>query len=143
MVEMKNRIKYSELKALKLTQLKEQDWCCAICGKGLKTAWSKEPLSIHWDHCHETGFMRGVVCRTCNIVEGKAWNSYCRQTKKDKRTKDKYLKIIKGLSFYYDNFLNKELIHPTFKTPEEKKELAKKRAKRKRKAKQQTKLNKK
>lgn len=128
---MENRIKATEIKSVKLTILKEQGWTCAVCGRGLKTKWKTDSKFIHLDHCHETGHIRGVLCRVCNIVEGKAWNSYKRQTKKDKRSVNSYLKIIKGLAFYYDNHKS-HLIHPTHKTKEEKKELTKKRAKRRR-----------
>ena len=127
---MENRIKTTQIKQVKLTILKKQNWTCAICGYGLKTKWKTDSRFIHLDHDHETGHIRGVLCRICNIIEGKAWNSYCRQTKKDKRSVKKYLKIIKGLEFYYDNHRT-DLIHPTHKTLEEKKELQKKRRLRK------------
>lgn len=36
---------------------------CAICGH-------KDNLQI--DHCHESGFIRGLLCQPCNIGEGKS-----------------------------------------------------------------------
>lgn len=34
--------------------------CCEICGKQLKVD------EFHLDHCHSTGFVRGVLCINCN-----------------------------------------------------------------------------
>jgi hypothetical protein len=36
---------------------KQQNLCCAICGKGKK---------LYVDHCHNTGRIRGLLCDTCN-----------------------------------------------------------------------------
>ena len=107
------KIKTTELKELKLKYLEKQGYSCAICGMNLKPYIKKDPRFIHWDHEHSTGYMRGVVCRVCNIIEGKAWNAYCRQIKVENRSIKKYKKIIQGLMFYYDNHLHKDLIHPT------------------------------
>ena len=38
---------------------------CAICGKLLN-----QRADIHIDHCHKTGEIRGILCRTCNILLG-------------------------------------------------------------------------
>jgi len=43
--------------------LKEQDGKCLICG-------SKEDEKLHVDHCHETGKVRGLLCKTCNVCLG-------------------------------------------------------------------------
>ena len=42
----------------------EQGGRCAICNKQL--AWSGGKDAPHVDHCHETGRVRGVLCRKCN-----------------------------------------------------------------------------
>jgi hypothetical protein len=41
--------------------LEIQDYCCAICKK-------EKDLCI--DHCHQTGRIRGLLCRRCNSVLG-------------------------------------------------------------------------
>ena len=38
--------------------------CCEICG-------SKEGVTLGYDHCHETGDFRGVLCMPCNTGLGK------------------------------------------------------------------------
>lgn len=41
-----------------------QDGQCAICQKAIALADS------HLDHCHTTGFIRGVLCVSCNTKLG-------------------------------------------------------------------------
>ena len=41
-----------------------EEWhagCCAICGRGGE---------LVTDHCHQTGLVRGLLCRSCNTREG-------------------------------------------------------------------------
>lgn len=37
---------------------------CQCCGQRL----SDDPQHRHIDHCHETGMVRGMVCRQCNLI---------------------------------------------------------------------------
>lgn len=41
----------------------EQGGCCLICGK--HQSEFKKSLSV--DHCHETGKIRGLLCKDCNF----------------------------------------------------------------------------
>lgn len=41
----------------------QQDNKCGICNKNL-------PKRYHIDHCHETGFIRGILCGRCNWALG-------------------------------------------------------------------------
>ncbi len=41
--------------------LAKQGGCCAICNKR-----PERDASLHLDHCHETGAIRGILCGTCN-----------------------------------------------------------------------------
>lgn len=46
--------------------LKNQNDCCAICNN--HKSLFKKSLSV--DHCHETGVVRKLLCKNCNIVLG-------------------------------------------------------------------------
>lgn len=46
--------------------LKKQKGVCAICKNTCSTGYR---LAV--DHCHASGRVRGLLCRTCNIVLGK------------------------------------------------------------------------
>lgn len=46
--------------------LAEQGGGCAICGKLPDRA-----ASLHLDHCHDTGAIRGILCLSCNQGLGK------------------------------------------------------------------------
>lgn len=47
--------------------LASQDNRCAICRTSFNGMSSK---LIHIDHCHETGVVRGVLCKGCNLGLG-------------------------------------------------------------------------
>lgn len=47
--------------------LVSQDGCCAICQKTLSLDVGK---SIHIDHCHVAGNVRGLLCSNCNTGLG-------------------------------------------------------------------------
>jgi hypothetical protein len=42
----------------------EQNGCCAICRRDFQVC-GKQIV----DHDHETGFIRGLLCRSCNTLE--------------------------------------------------------------------------
>lgn len=46
--------------------LESQGGVCAICTATLEPGKS----SMHVDHCHETGQVRGLLCGTCNVGLG-------------------------------------------------------------------------
>jgi len=47
--------------------LAKQNYACAICEGELIPGTNKKP---HIDHCHETGKVRGVLCKGCNTALG-------------------------------------------------------------------------
>lgn len=51
--------------------LLDQDYKCAVCGKVLILTG----IDSHTDHNHETGIVRGVLCRDCNHMIGNAHES--------------------------------------------------------------------
>lgn len=42
----------------------EQEGCCKICAAPFGD------VTPHLDHCHETGALRGLLCRNCNVALG-------------------------------------------------------------------------
>ena len=44
---------------------------CQICG----SEETRPGYSLHVDHCHETGSVRGVLCSSCNLSIGKMKDS--------------------------------------------------------------------
>lgn len=52
--------------------LESQDGNCAICDQpeSAISRWGT-PMRLAVDHCHETGRVRGLLCRECNQVLGK------------------------------------------------------------------------
>ena len=42
-----------------------QNGACAICKSPLQTG-----MSVHVDHCHDSGKVRGILCRWCNLGLG-------------------------------------------------------------------------
>lgn len=67
--------------------LREQAGCCAICGD----EFSKAVPMLHAcvDHCHATGKIRGLLCKSCNLGIG--------------RLKDSPIRLQKAIS-YLENF---------------------------------------
>lgn len=47
--------------------LEKQDNKCALCNKPFEGLWKND---LHIDHCHETGKVRGLLCRPCNVALG-------------------------------------------------------------------------
>lgn len=39
---------------------------CSICFKPLSLSFSEDIETAHIDHCHKTGSIRGILCRSCN-----------------------------------------------------------------------------
>lgn len=105
------KIKKSDVSRFTQAILKRQDWKCALCGAMLKANSAKDPVL---DHCHDTGLLRGVLCRNCNGMEGKVDTCATRATNKAGR-----IEWLRNLVTY----LSKEhyqFFHYTHKTPEEK-----------------------
>jgi hypothetical protein len=111
------KLKPSELTKTRLTLLESQGFMCAICGN----ACSVQEAVL--DHNHgfsadgtEAGYVRAVLHRTCNAVEGKVVNSMRRFGIKDP------MKFMAGLVKYHELHSTNQtgLIHPLHFTPEEK-----------------------
>lgn len=114
-----------QLTSTEIKSIKEQIWhkqnqCCAICG---------QPITLDkavLDHQHKNkksdanitngnGLVRGVLCRECNLVEGKIWNNLKRF--KQFTTTEERLIWLTQLSQYYKS-PKYPYIHPTEKLKE-------------------------
>jgi hypothetical protein len=114
------RLKASEIAKTREEILKQQNNHCALCYQVI--AEGEAVL----DHCHKTGQIRGVLHRGCNALEGTITNALPRNL----ITPQRLANIMTNLVAYQKRL--KPVLHPTHKTPEEKKARANKRAKQRR-----------
>lgn len=56
--------------------LKDQDGQCAICKAELDFFSDDAQRKLHIDHCHDSGKVRGILCRDCNLVIGLAKDTH-------------------------------------------------------------------
>lgn len=119
-MEQLRQLKSSEVKEVREDILKEQGGECAICGELID-----ESSGASLDHQHmlkrETigedgaGLVRGVLCRSCNVMEGKIWNNMGRYIQPE--SVEERIQWLESLISYYrkDNY---NLIHPNEKPTE-------------------------
>jgi len=83
------------------------------------------------DHCHDQGYVRSVLPRNINTLEGKIKNAFIRYGKKKcAESGISYSDFLRNLADYVEHDWSTNPLHCTHLTPEEKKEKArKKRAK--------------
>ena len=117
------KLKYKEVKPLREKLLKDQGGCCLLC---------QQPIldDAVLDHCHKTGAIRGVLHRGCNALLGKIENNMPRS----RVDLGRLANISKNLIKYLTADPASEFLHPTHKTPEEKKDAARKRIKNRKKS---------
>lgn len=114
------RITASLVAAIRAKLLAEQGGGCALCGR--------KPKVPCLDHCHTTGELRGVLCRGCNAMAGHIENNRARH---DLRNTADLARFLDSLLPY----LHKQhhgMLHHTFRTEDEKRELRNRRARLKR-----------
>ena len=115
------RLKTTEVAKVREEMMATQGGRCALCGQPLGT---KAPLDPVLDHDHHTGAIRGVLHRGCNSLLGKVEYGAAGYGVR-------YLVLFgAGLSTYLRvNLTNTSgMLHPSFKTETEKRELRNKRA---------------
>lgn len=117
------KMKTKDIPVLKAKILKEQQYQCKLCKLDLRRVDSR---NICLDHCHKTGYIRGVLCRNCNGVLGKIENLATR-AKKDLSHVAWLANAVEFLKTH-SQAPQYEHIHPTHKTEAEKRELRNKRA---------------
>ena len=116
------KLKGKDVKSTRASLLEAQQYKCALCS--LECSAEQAVL----DHNHKEGYIRAVLHRGCNAVEGKVVNAMRRYAIKDPTA------FLLGLVEYHRMHSSNQtkLIHPTFKTPEQRAEASKARAKKKR-----------
>jgi hypothetical protein len=117
---MQNPSRLRQLKAkdvpdLRTQILNEQNGRCAICGIQITN-----DTGISLDHQHKTsrevigedgaGLIRGVLCRSCNVWEGKIWNNTNRYIQPN-NTQDRINMLNKLIQYYAKD--NYPLVHPS------------------------------
>jgi 5-methylcytosine-specific restriction endonuclease McrA len=102
--------KRSELQSIRIDLLIKQDYRCKICGTQLSLLY---PKNIHVDHQHfGDKLIRAVLCRRCNQLEGKLYNSYKRYTKREEKSDKDLMNVLKGL-VKYQKVKPTKYIHPS------------------------------
>jgi hypothetical protein len=117
-----NRAKPKDIKSLREQYLQEQMGLCALCREPV------DPLDAVLDHCHKTGLLRAVLHRGCNCYIGSMENNLAR----NQITPTRLANILANFERY--KHLTKPILHPTYRTAEEKKARTKKRAQTRRRA---------
>jgi hypothetical protein len=112
---MLEQLKSKDVKPTRDIILEAQYGKCALCGNEIT-----EDSGASLDHQHMTaketigedgaGLVRGVLCRGCNVMEGKIWNNMRRYLQPE-NVQDR-IKWLESLIQYYkaDNY---KLIHPS------------------------------
>lgn len=114
------RARVKDIKILREQYLSEQLGYCAICAEPI------EPTEAVLDHCHKTGQLRAVLHRGCNAYIGHLENNMARNRISPERLASILANFIRYVT------AQKPILHPTFRTPEERAERAKLRAKKRR-----------
>jgi len=117
------KLKYSDVAVIRARMLAEQGGKCALTGLPIK------PGRDVLDHCHQTGVIRAVLDSGANALLGKVENNAARYGVLELSA------FGQGLGRYLAKHATPQTayLHPTFKTPDEKR-LARNKAARARRA---------
>ena len=101
------RLKYSEVKPHREQLLLRQNQRCALCNELIED-------DAVLDHCHKTGKIRKVLHRGCNLMLGKIENAMPRTRITARRLEAFAINLMRYLEQEYE-----DIVHPTYRTPEE------------------------
>jgi hypothetical protein len=65
------QIKATQVASVRQALLKKQGNRCPLCNSLMRAGSKKTPAL---DHCHNTGFLRDVLCINCNGLEGRVFS---------------------------------------------------------------------
>jgi hypothetical protein len=102
------KLKHSEIRSFRKTQLVRQNSCCALCGQAVID-------DAVLDHCHSTGAIRGVLHRGCNALLGHIENNMAR----NRVDLGRLSAVASNLIAYLTADPVSELLHPKHKTAED------------------------
>jgi len=104
-------LKHSDLKYFRQKVLEKQNYLCPLCGEEIKES------DAVLDHDHGTGYIRQVLHRNCNSMEGMILHKFKRSGVHKLTDIFTYLK---NLLDYWDNDYTRNLKHPSEKPKEPK-----------------------
>lgn len=114
------QLKTTEVTDLRNKILTEQGGKCALCNEVIT-----EATGVSLDHQHKTskeeigadgaGLVRGVLCRACNVWEGKIWNNTQRY-RQPKNVQDRIGMLSRLIQYYEKGTYN--IVHHTEKAKE-------------------------
>ena len=106
------RLKTSEVAKVRVALQTKQGGCCAVCKRKLVGN-----VVGCLDHDHATGFIRGVLCRACNRLEGQVKNRVTMAGGKEDA-----VAILRNLADYWAEHQTPQYnyLHPSHKTEAEK-----------------------
>lgn len=104
------KLKFKDVKPLREKMLDEQRNLCALCGDSI------DVIEAVLDHDHKTGRIRSVLHRGCNAMLGKIENNMPR----NRMDLDRLTTFSQNLVKYMAQ-QREDLVHPTYRTAEEKK----------------------
>lgn len=105
------KLTYAGVATVRATLLLRQGGKCALCGCAPKTPCL--------DHCHTNGWVRGVLCSGCNAMLGKLENNRGRYGLSDFGKFTQFLGRVAGYLHQHSTGPT-NLLHPTYKTADEK-----------------------
>lgn len=99
------QLKQSQLLEIKRELLTSQLGKCALCGK---------PLTLnsecHLDHDHQTGQIRAVLCRGCNVLEGRIHGKFIMSGLRSNGVE--YIEWLRKLADYLEDDYSENDYHP-------------------------------
>lgn len=108
------RMKTAQIAPVRAKLLQQQKYKCPLCEGSMKSGGKKPAL----DHDHTTGYIRDVLCLNCNQFEGKTKNVANRC--KGKLTSKEWLANLLKYWERHEEPQHSGILHPTHRTPEEK-----------------------